>query len=75
MSELVEPIDREIIAAILNAFEHGKKTVTYGELSDRIQSTTGREINPHMGFNVALGRIQDLCEACDMPCLSAVVVN
>lgn len=75
MSKLAEPIDREIIAAILNALGHGEGTITYGELSERIRSITGREINPHMGFNVALGRIQDLCEAGGTPCLSAVVVN
>lgn len=75
MSELIEPIDREIVAAILNALGHGEESITYGELAKRIQAATGRAINPHMGFSAPLARIQNLCEACGTPCLSALVVN
>lgn len=75
MESKIPQIDKEIIAGILCALDSGKRTITYGELSRDIKAHTGRDINPHMGFNYPLGRIQTYCLDCGAPCLSAVVVN
>jgi MoxR-like ATPase len=75
MESKIPQIDKEIIAGILCALSSGKKTITYGELSRDIKAHTGRDINPHIGFNYPLGRIQTYCLDCGTPCLSAVVVN
>lgn len=75
MDTIIEPVDRDIIAGILNALSRGEKTITYGELSKRIRRRTGRDLHPHMGFGYPLSRIQDYCSQCDVPCLSAMVVD
>lgn len=73
--ENVRQIDKDVIKGILLVLSEGRSTVTYGELSKIIEGASGRRINPHMGFNVPLGRIQDYCIESDVPCLSALVVN
>lgn len=73
--EKVRQIDKDVVKGILHVLSEGRSTVTYGELSKIIEGTSGRRINPHMGFNVPLGRIQDYCIESDVPCLSALVVN
>ena len=73
--EKVRQIDKDVVKGILLVLSEGRSTVTYGELSKIIEGASGRRINPHMGFNVPLGRIQDYCIESDVPCLSALVVN
>lgn len=75
MSQQVQPVDRDIVVGILSALKDDRKTITYGELSKKIYHQTGRKLHPHIGFNSPLGRIQDYCSECKLPCLSAVVVN
>lgn len=71
----VRQIDKDVVKGVLLVLSEGRSTVTYGELSKIIEGASGRRINPHMGFNVPLGRIQDYCIESDVPCLSALVVN
>lgn len=71
----VAEIDKDTLKGILLVLNEGNETVTYGELSKIIERNSGRKINPHMGFNVPLGRIQDYCIESGVPCLSALVVN
>lgn len=73
--EKVAEIDKDILRGISLALNEGNETVTYGELSKIIERNSGRKINPHMGFNAPLGRIQDYCIESNVPCLSSLVVN
>lgn len=73
--EKVKQIDKDTLKGILLAMNRGENTVTYGDLSKMVEDVTGRRINPHMGFSIPLGRIQDYCIESNVPCLSALVVN
>lgn len=75
MAVEIQCIDREIIAGLLLAVRTGQVPISYGDLSKLIEAHTGRRINPHMGFNGPLGRVQDACAESGVPCLSALVVN
>ena len=75
MTVEIQCIDREIIAGLLLAVRTDQVPITYGDLSKLIEAHTSRRINPHMGFNVPLGRVQDACAESGVPCLSALVVN
>lgn len=75
MDSAVPPIDRDIVKGILFALHDGQQTVTYDDLARIIQAFSGRNINAHVGFNIPLGRIQNHCAECDLPCLSSVVVD
>lgn len=73
--EKVAQIDKDILKGILLNLINGKKTVTYADLSKTVEGYSGRRINPHVGFNAPLGRIQYYCIESNAPCLSALVVN
>ncbi len=75
MADEIQCIDREVIAGLLLALDLDEVPITYGDLSALIESHTGRHINPHRGFNVVLGRIQDACVESGVPCLTALVTN
>ena len=70
-----ELFDKHPVTVLLNRIAAKGSAITYGELAAQIKSGYGYEVNPHLGFSNALGRLQKTCSELDLPCISVMVVN
>ena len=67
--------ERDILSILIPRVVIKKSAITYADLSDEIEKTFGRHYNVHFGFGSPLGRIQEVCLALELPCISSMVVN
>lgn len=67
--------DRNLVAVLLNRVASTGSAITYGNLAELMKRRYGYDVDPHVGFGSALGRIQSACAELGLPCLSVMVVN
>ena len=60
-----ELFDKHLVTVLLNRTAAKGSAITYGELAAQIKSGYGYEVNPHLGFSNALGRLQKTCSELD----------
>lgn len=70
-----QSFDRDLVTVLLNRVASTGSAITYGNLADLMKKRYGYDVNPHVGFSSALGRVQSTCAELGLPCLSVMVVN
>ena len=71
----IKDYDKEIIISVLTELRLHNTLIEYGEVVSDVEKRTGVKHDAHFSLNYPLGRIQDACRECGLPCLSVRVVK